>query len=82
LQIIFCFEIACIVLLRILFNNERLGYFLFFVGLWLVCNATLSFETFVLHWQANETRGIYLTSVILNLLFVGMFWKLFKPKNE
>ena len=84
LEIILGFEALCFIALLVLFREEeqRLKYIMFFVGLWLVCNAVLGFETFVLHWQPHETRGIYLTSVILNILFVGLFWKLFQPKNE
>jgi hypothetical protein len=91
LELIFGFETLCIAVLIVLFrkDEQRLKYCMFFVGLWLFCNAVFGFETFVLHWQPNETRGIYLTAIILNSLFVGIFWilfckgkKLFAPATE
>ncbi|MCL2027042.1 MAG: hypothetical protein FWG79_00995 [Bacteroidales bacterium] len=79
LKIIVGFELFCMVLLLVLFRKDEraIKYILFFLSLWMICNAVLGFESFILHWQPHETRGIYLTSVILNLLFVGAFWILF-----
>ncbi|MDR0438299.1 MAG: hypothetical protein LBH22_08385 [Bacteroidales bacterium] len=84
LEFILGFEVLCLAVLMVLFrkDEQRLKYYIFFVSLWLVCNAVLGFQTMILHWQPNETRGIYLTSVILNVMFVAIFWILFKPKNE
>jgi hypothetical protein len=79
LKIIIGFELLCLALLFLLFRKDEqcLKYYIFFVCLYLICNAVLGFETFVLHWQPHETRGIYLTAVILNLVFIGIFWLLF-----
>jgi len=84
LECILGFEALCLVALMLLFRKEkqRLKYSLFFVGLWLVCNAVLGFETLVLQWQPHETRGIYLTSVILNLLTIAVFWNLVQHQNK
>jgi len=84
LKIVVGFEILCLALLIPLFwkSKQRLKYYIFFVSLWLFCNAVLGFETYILHWQPHETRGVYLTAVILNILFVGLFWKLFKSEYD
>jgi hypothetical protein len=84
LNMIVGFELLCFVVLFLLFRKDKhaIKYNLFFLSLWLICNAVLGFEVFILHWQPHETRAIYLTAVILNLLFIGVFWKLFNPKNE
>ncbi len=78
------FEVCCLALLMLLFrkDEQRSKYYTFFVSLWLVCNATLGFETLVLHWQPHLTRGIYLTSVILNGLFILIFWRLFAGQSK
>jgi hypothetical protein len=79
LKIILGLEILCIALLILLFwkDEQRWKYYFFFVSLWLVYNAVLGYLFFVLHWQPHETRGIYLSSVILNLLVIVTFWVLF-----
>jgi hypothetical protein len=84
LTIILGFEALCLAVLAILFrkDEQQLKFMLFFVGLWLFCNAVLGFETEVLHWQPHLTRGIYLTSVILNLLVLGVFWVLFMVRTN
>jgi len=81
LEAVIGFEILCFALLILLFwkDEQRLKYYLFFIGLWLVCNAVLGYQVYILHWQPHETRAVYLTATLLNLLFVGVFWKFFKP---
>jgi len=83
LSVIVGFELLCLVLLIPLFwkDVQCLKYYIFFGGLWLFSNAILGFITFVLHWQPHESRGVYLTAVILNLVFVGVFWKLFSCRD-
>ena len=79
LEAIIGFEVLCLATLLVLFRKDekRLKYGLFFVGLWLFCNAVLGFQTFILHWEPHLTRGIYLTAVTLNVLAVLAFWKIF-----
>ena len=83
LRAIVGFEVLCMATLIVLFWNDeqRLKYYAFFMGLWILCNAVFAIETFVLYWQPHETRAIYLTAVILNLLVVGAFWKWFVKKT-
>ncbi|MCL2414353.1 MAG: hypothetical protein FWC94_03775 [Bacteroidales bacterium] len=78
------FEILCLALLAFLFRNDeqRLKYYLFFVGLWLFVNLVLGFITFILGWKPDAHRGVYLTATLLTLLGTLAFWKLFKPKHE
>lgn len=83
LEMILGFELLIFAVLILLFRRDprRLRYDLFFVGLWIFCNATLGFETRILHWEPHLTRGIYLTSVILNILAIGVFWILFAAED-
>ncbi|MDR2906990.1 MAG: hypothetical protein LBU91_03245 [Bacteroidales bacterium] len=73
------FEVLCLVGLCVLFrkDNQFKRYVLFFGGVWLACNGVLGFESYYLYWQPHLNRGIYLTSVILNLLAIAVFWQLF-----
>ncbi len=84
LDYVILFEAVCIGLLAALFwkDSNRLKYFLFCVGLWVICDATLGFETMFLQWQPHETRGIYLTSAILNILAIIAFWIIAPPESK
>ena len=87
LAVILGFEMLCLAVLIPLFWKEvqRWKYVLFFAGIWLISNGILGYITMVLHWQPHETRGVYLTAVILNIVAVAGFWVLFresaKPKD-
>jgi len=83
LNMIIGFEILCFPLLFWVFrkDEQRWKYYLFFAGLWLFVNSVLGFITFILGWEPNAHRGVYLTATLLTLLVTVAFWKLFKPKH-